>query len=178
MLPTPSVRGESGRKIAEACKFSGLRYPSSVLGQSANHSEGYVNSLGVGDISACALMGSISLTSVEADGVEAHPESYEVMNDMNGILRTVYHTARPTTSTRSEAQYLNNKTRRLVDVVATYMLLLIALTARAKFKVLRSSLRKSPIFIYYSNSLFSGGPQSVLPSSISPNSSSRSFIRC
>lgn len=144
MLLTPDVPVKFSEKIVEACKLSGLRYTSSVIKQSASHSEGYVNSLGVGDISVCALKGSICLTSVEADGVEVHPKSYAVMNGINGIVRIAYHAGRPTTSTRSEAQYLKNKAKRFVDLVTTSMLLLLALTAKAKLKYAAIKLTKKP----------------------------------
>lgn len=134
MPPNASVRIEYSDKIVEACNISGLRHPSAVVKQSAIHSEGYVNALDVGDLAACVLMAPIRLTSIEAENVDINHHSYEVMNGMNAIGNSIYHTARPTTSTLDEAKLLKSRSERLVDEVAVYMLLVVDLAGNEECK--------------------------------------------
>lgn len=89
MLPENSERIEFSRKIVEACKRSGLPHPFAVIKQSESQSEGYVNSMGVGDVESCALVASICLKSMEDDEVEVLEESYAVINGMNAVARTI-----------------------------------------------------------------------------------------
>lgn len=58
------------------------------------------------DTAEFILMVSICLTSIKAEGVEVPEESYEVINGINGIIRTIYHTAITSSSTLDEATKL------------------------------------------------------------------------
>lgn len=69
ILPNDSVCIKFSDKIVGVCKLSGLSRPSAVIKQSASHSEGYFNSMGLGDVAACNNTASICLASMEDDAV-------------------------------------------------------------------------------------------------------------
>lgn len=65
---------------------------------------------------------------MEVKAVDVPDRSYEVMKHINESINTIYHTARVTNSTISEAKNLKSRAKSLVDMTADYMRLLLRIT--------------------------------------------------